>query len=120
MDKAMSMHGVKHGEKQKEYKQTINQEQLNNVTAPTIEMVRSYFDSRGYMNEFADKFFHYYNSLDWLNTKGNSIAATWRHTSEQWMNGKDAIEFKKEDEMDAYEKQEAHRKKLREDARRWG
>ena len=120
MDKAMSMHGVKHGEKQKEYKQTSNQEQLNNVTAPTIEMCREYFDSRGYIEEFADKFFHYYNSLDWINTKGNSIAATWRHTSEQWMNGKDAIEFKKEEEMDAYEKQEAHIKKLKEEARRWG
>lgn len=120
MDKAMSMHGVKHGQKQKEYKQTSNQEQLNNVTAPTIEMCREYFDSRGYVEEFADKFFHYYNSLDWLNTKGNPMAATWRHTSEQWMNGKDAIEFKKEEEMDAYEKQEAHIKKLKEEARRWG
>lgn len=120
MDKAMLMHGVKHGEKQKEYKQTSNQEQLNNVTAPTIEMCRQYFDSRGYVEEFADKFFHYYNSLNWLNTKGNPISATWRHTSEQWMNGKDAIEFKKEEEMDAYEKQEAHIKKLKEEARRWG
>lgn len=120
MDKAMSMHGVKHGQKQKEYKQTSNQEQLNNVTAPSIEMCRQYFDSRGYVEEFADKFFHYYNSLDWINTKGNPMAATWRHTAEQWMSSKDAIEFKKEEEMDAYEKQEAHRKKLREEARRCG
>jgi len=88
--------------------------------APTIEMVREYFNSRGYVEEFADKFFHYYNSLDWLNTKNKPIAKKWRNVAEQWMGEKDAIQYKKEEEMDAYEKQEAHIKKLREEARRWG
>jgi len=40
---------------------------INN--APTIEMVREYFDTRGYVEEFADKFFHYYDSLEWVNKK---------------------------------------------------
>lgn len=88
--------------------------------APTVEMVREYFNSRGYVEEFADKFFHYYNSLDWLNTKNKPIAKKWRNVAEQWMGDKDAIQYKKEEEMDAYEKQEAHIKKLREEARRWG
>jgi hypothetical protein len=88
--------------------------------APTVEMVREYFNSRGYVEEFADKFFHYYNSLDWLNTKNKPIAKKWRNVAEQWMGDKDAFQYKKEEEMDAYEKQEAHIKKLREEARRWG
>ena len=88
--------------------------------APTIEMVREYFDSRGYVEEFADKFFHYYNSLEWINKKGFAIGTIWRNSAEQWFNYKDAIQYKKEEEMDDYEKQEAHRKKLREEARRWG
>ena len=88
--------------------------------APTVEMVREYFNSRGYVEEFADKFFHYYNSLDWLNTKNKPIAKKWRNVAEQWMGDKDAFQYKKEDEMDDYEKQEAHIKKLREEARRWG
>jgi hypothetical protein len=120
MDKAMSMHGAKHGQKQKEYKQTSNQEQLNNVTAPTIEMCREYFDSRGYVEEFADKFFHYYNSLNWINKKGFEVSKVWRNSAELWFGDKDAIQYKKEEEMDAYEKQEAHIKKLKEEARRWG
>ena len=99
---------------------TVTVTDTNKSNSPTIEMCRQYFDSRGYMSEFADKYFNYYNSLDWINTKGNPMAATWRHTAEQWMNSKDAIEFKKEEEMDAYEKQEEHRKKLREEARRCG
>jgi len=88
--------------------------------APTVEMVREYFNSRGYVEEFADKFFHYYNSLDWLNTKNKPIAKKWRNVAEQWMGDKDAFQYKKEEEMDDYEKQEAHIKKLREEARRWG
>ena len=83
-------------------------------------MVREYFNSRGYVEEFADKFFHYYNSLDWLNTKNKPIAKKWRNVAEQWIGDKDAIQYKKQEEMDAYEKQEAHRKKLREEAKRWG
>ena len=93
---------------------------VTNKDAPTVEMVREYFNSRGYVEEFADKFFHYYNSLDWLNTKNKPIAKKWRNVAEQWMGDKDAIQYKKEEEMDAYEKQEAHIKKLREEARRWG
>ena len=121
MDKAMSMHGAKHGEKQKEYNKTSKQETSNNkTTAPTIEMVREYFDSRGYVEEFADKFFHYYNSLNWINKKGYQVSQIWRNTAELWLGDKDAIQYKKEEEMDDYEKQEAHRKKLREEARRWG
>ena len=120
MDKAISKHGVKHGEKQKEYNKTSNIELNNSRTTPTIEMVREYFDTRGYVEEFADKFYHYYNSLDWLNTKGKDIRAIWRNSAEQWFGYKNAIPYKKEEEMDAYEKQEAHIKKLREEARRWG
>ena len=121
MDKAMSMHGAKHWEKQKEYNKTSKQETRNNkTTAPTIEMVREYFDTRGYVEEFADKFFHYYNSLEWINKKGFAIGTIWRNSAEQWFNYKDAIQYKKEEEMDDYEKQEAHIKKLKEEARRWG
>ena len=90
------------------------------TTAPTIEMCREYFNQRGYVEKFADKFFNYYNSLDWINTKGKAIGTIWRNSAEQWFEYKSAIEYKKEEEMDAYEKQEAHRKKLREDARKWG
>ena len=93
---------------------------VTNKDAPTVEMVREYFNSRGYVEEFADKFFHYYNSLDWLNTKNKPIAKKWRNVAEQWIGDKDAIQYKKQEEMDAYEKQEAHRKKLREEAKRWG
>ena len=93
---------------------------VTNKDAPTVEMVREYFNSRGYVEEFADKFFHYYNSLDWLNTKNKPIAKKWRNVAEQWIGDKDAIQYKKAEEMNAYEKQEAHRKKLREEAKRWG
>jgi hypothetical protein len=92
----------------------------NKSNSPTIEMCREYFDSRGYVEEFADKFFHYYNSLNWINKKGFEVSKVWRNSAELWFGDKDAIQYKKEDEMDAYEKQEAHRKKLREDARKWG
>ena len=92
----------------------------SSTTAPTIEMCREYFDSRGYMNEFADKFFHYYNSLNWINKKGFEVSKVWRNSAELWFGDKDAIQYKKEEEMDAYEKQEAHIKKLKEEARRWG
>ena len=92
----------------------------NKSNSPTIEMCREYFDSRGYVEEFADKFFHYYNSLNWINKKGFEVYKVWRNSAELWFGDKDAIQYKKEDEMDAYEKQEAHRKKLREDARKWG
>jgi hypothetical protein len=92
----------------------------NKSNSPTIEMCREYFDSRGYVEEFADKFFHYYNSLNWINKKGFEVSKVWRNSAELWFGDKDAIQYKKEDEMDAYEKQEAHRKKLREEARRCG
>ena len=92
----------------------------NKSNSPTIEMCREYFDSRGYMNEFADKFFHYYNSLNWINKKGFEVSKVWRNSAELWFGDKDAIQYKKEEEMDAYEKQEAHIKKLKEEARRWG
>jgi len=92
----------------------------SSTTAPTIEMCREYFNQRGYVEKFADKFFNYYNSLDWINTKGKAIGAIWRNSAEQWFEYKSAIEYKKEEEMDAYEKQEAHIKKLKEEARRWG
>jgi len=92
----------------------------NKSNSPTIEMCRQYFDSRGYVEEFADKFFHYYNSLNWINKKGFEVSKVWRNSAELWFGDKDAIQYKKEEEMDAYEKQEAHRKKLREDARKWG
>ncbi len=92
----------------------------SSTAAPTIEMCREYFNQRGYVEKFADKFFNYYNSLDWINTKGKAIGAIWRNSAEQWFEYKSAIEYKKEEEMDAYEKQEAHRKKLREEARKWG
>jgi hypothetical protein len=91
-----------------------------NNAAPTIEMVKQYFDVKGYLEPFADKYFNYYNSLNWINTKGNPMGAIWRHTAEQWMESKDAIQYKKEEDMDDYEKQEAHIKKLKEEARRWG
>ena len=58
--------------------------------------------------------------FDWLNTKNKPIAKKWRNVAEQWMGDKDAFQYKKEEGMDAYEKQEAHIKKLREEARRWG
>ena len=83
-------------------------------------MCRQYFDSRGYVEEFADKFFHYYNSLNWINKKGFEVSKVWRNSAELWFGYKDAIQYKKEEEMDAYEKQEAHIKKLKEEARRWG
>ncbi len=92
----------------------------SSTTAPTIEMCREYFNQRGYVEKFADKFFNYYNSLDWINTKGKAIGTIWRNSAEQWFEYKSAIEYKKEEEMDAYEKQEAHIKKLKEEARRWG
>ena len=104
----------------------VNDNVNDNVNAaaakrsPTIEMVREYFDTRGYVDEFADKFYHYYESLEWVNKKGYDVAPTWRNSAELWMRDTDAIDHKKEEEMDAYEKQEAHRKKLREEARRWG
>ena len=103
---------------------TVNVNDTVNVISekatPTIEMVKEYFDSRGYLEEFANNFFHYYQSLEWVNKKGYDVAITWRNTAEIWMRDDDAIQYKKEEEMDAYEKQEAHRKKLREEARRWG
>jgi general stress protein YciG len=92
----------------------------NKSNSPTIEMCRQYFDSRGYVEEFADKFFHYYNSLNWINKKGFEVSKVWRNSAELWFGDKDAIQYKKEEEMDAYEKQEAHIKKLKEEARRWG
>ena len=92
----------------------------NKSNSPTIEMCREYFDSRGYVEEFADKFFHYYNSLNWINKKGFEVSKVWRNSAELWFGDKDAIQYKKEEEMDAYEKQEAHIKKLKEEARRWG
>ena len=103
---------------------TVNVNDTVNVISekatPTIEMVKEYFDSRGYLEEFANNFFHYYQSLEWVNKKGYDVAITWRNTAEIWMRDDDAIQYKKEEEMDDYEKQEAHRKKLREEARRWG
>ena len=99
---------------------TVTVTDTNKSNSPSIEMCRQYFDSRGYVEEFADKFFYYYNSLNWINKKGFEVSKVWRNSAELWFGDKDAIQYKKEDEMDAYEKQEAHRKKLREDARKWG
>jgi len=103
---------------------TVNVNDTVNVISekatPTIEMVKEYFDSRGYLEEFANNFFHYYQSLEWVNKKGYDVAITWRNTAEIWMRDDDAIQYKKEEEMDDYEKQEAHIKKLKEEARRWG
>ena len=90
----------------------------SSTAAPTIEMCREYFNARGYVEEFGEKFFNYYNSLDWINTKGKAIGTIWRNSAEQWFEYKSAIEYKKEEEMDAYEKQEAHIKKLKEEAHR--
>ena len=120
MDKAISKHGVKHGEKQKEYNKTINKEPYNNKTVPTIEMVREYFDTRGYVEEFADKFFHYYDSLEWVNKKGYEVASIWRNTAEQWMSSDNGIHYIKEEDLDDYEKQEKFiQRKREEEAKRW-
>jgi len=91
---------------------------INN--APTIEMVREYFDTRGYVEEFADKFFHYYDSLEWVNKKGYEVASIWRNTAEQWMSSDNGIHYIKEEHLDDYEKQEKFiQRKREEEAKRW-
>lgn len=102
---------------------TVNVNVNDTVTinnAPTIEMVREYFDTRGYVEEFADKFFHYYDSLEWVNKKGYEVASIWRNTAEQWMSSDNGIHYIKEEDLDDYEKQEKFiQRKREEEAKRW-
>jgi hypothetical protein len=101
---------------------TVTVNDTVNVTssyAPTIEMVREFFDTRGYVEAFADKFFDYYNSLGWENTNGKPIHKIWRHTAEQWLSSTDAIQHQKEEVLDDYEKEQQRIKRLNEEAKRW-
>jgi hypothetical protein len=104
-----------------------NEDNVENVSSSScpnttfnLENVRKYFDSRGFVERYADNFYYYYKSLDWLNKNGVDIRPTWRNFAEQWFCYNENEDCKKEEEMDDYEKQEAHIKKLREEARRWG
>ena len=104
-----------------------NEDNVENVSSSScpnttfnLENVREYFDSRGFVERYADHFYYHYKSLDWLNKNGVDIRPTWRNFAEQWFCYNENEDCKKEEEMDDYEKQEAHIKKLLEEARRWG
>jgi hypothetical protein len=71
--------------KEKIYKESIVKK---NFTPPTLQEVIEYFNQNGYTSQSADKFFKYYETGDWTDSKGSKI--------KNWKQKAQAVWFKPE------------------------
>ena len=85
------------------------EDKRKNFTPPTIEEVKEYFSENGYKEDAGEKAWNYYNSGEWIDSKGNKVKSWKQKCQSVWFkeeNKKKSLppEFSKEKMLEWKEK----------------
>lgn len=71
----------------------VNENRVKRFTPPTLEMVLTYFEEKGYTEQSAKKAYEYYSVANWKDSKGNQV--------KNWKQKMQGVWFKDENKIRA-------------------
>jgi|SRR6478609_2099434 len=74
----------------KYFKPKTKRKEKKPAPAPKIDDVRAYFKAKGYTLDSANKFFEYYDSMNWFDGRGNPVLS-WKGKANLWMKPENKI-----------------------------